>query len=774
MKMLGKPLGKIDFSAGGDNDNILSNVSLDLSLSLKNVVNVSVCKSFALDIGLDEISGKSSQEKLMIIRATFTSESSLMKATKLATNAKILVNTNLKKSTGYLDQAVVLKKIFVDQDAVGGTVAEDYIGSVGGKTCMIDCYPVTYARARCTIVCFESAESLDTIIGTTPVLKDVHLCWSYLGSAVYAKCGKLGHSSLGCVSGGKSSSGGLPYHVLSDADKSRLAAIYAKCLAPIAHPVSFGDVLWTEIIGGSSFSSPFVQNVLLNDGFFSEMKPTLQVSLVLNDRFATLEHSLTSLVEHVDKLTKKLDAPGPMNQGADTVISKSLGVDTNGGTVAEMTVFDSLVVLKIKETLKNFSITVMSLLAKMDNAIWKIVMCNVQSINVSAKQEDIFEDVWVFTSGLDKGFLGAGVAIIMNICLVYYVSKIEEVLSWMVLVYLLFKSKLLVTFLGLYASASADARFGQTLEVNLLIAKTVNFSTFVVLGGDFNENGSEKSVSFKFCLDLGLVNSFAGHHLVKTPTWSNSKRVEKTIDYIFFSESLSSTVASHGIGSVSGFFDTDHKAVTVSIGLGGFLDICLNSLHKQTNKNCWKFRIKDANSAKWSCFKEHSSTKLLGIGEKLQNAGALLDLDLMHWFSEFQCSRNKQFSRFFGLEMLVAKIVRVLGSVLDASKASIVLALIQDSEKLSVILKHLSLIRKEYWKSKMYESWLAEEASIREAIVKQIDKFCLDKGGMIRSVLHCSFHKVVLNHLIVDDGLVLEPEKVKVSVDNIMESWTRK
>ncbi|KAG9295593.1 hypothetical protein G9A89_000958 [Geosiphon pyriformis] len=46
-----------------------------------------------------------------IIRAMFTSQLSLMKATKLAADAKILVNTDLKKSSGRSDQAVVLKKI---------------------------------------------------------------------------------------------------------------------------------------------------------------------------------------------------------------------------------------------------------------------------------------------------------------------------------------------------------------------------------------------------------------------------------------------------------------------------------------------------------------------------------------------------------------------------------------------------------------------------------------------------------------------------------------
>ncbi|KAG9300443.1 hypothetical protein G9A89_010068 [Geosiphon pyriformis] len=50
------------------------------------------------------------------------------------------------------------------------------------------------------------------------------------------------------------------------------------------------------------------------------------------------------------------------------------------------------------------------------------------------------------------------------------------------------------------------------------LAKTVNESSFVVLGGDFNENGSQRCASFKKCLDFGLVNSLGRSSYVKMPT----------------------------------------------------------------------------------------------------------------------------------------------------------------------------------------------------------------------------------------------------------------
>ncbi|KAG9295669.1 hypothetical protein G9A89_002987 [Geosiphon pyriformis] len=141
-KAFGKLLGKINFL--GDNDNDNDDIFLDkpvvLPPSLENLINVSVKKFFALDISLDNVVRKFTQEKLMVVRklfskingfgeaftplkfaeivkAMFTSELSLVKATKLATNVKILVNTNLKKSFRCSNRAVVVKKIPVGTSA---------------------------------------------------------------------------------------------------------------------------------------------------------------------------------------------------------------------------------------------------------------------------------------------------------------------------------------------------------------------------------------------------------------------------------------------------------------------------------------------------------------------------------------------------------------------------------------------------------------------------------------------------------------------------------
>ncbi|KAG9302712.1 hypothetical protein G9A89_005186 [Geosiphon pyriformis] len=614
-RVLGKPLGKIDFLSNNDNNNIL------LNKPVKKLVVVR--KLFSKINGFGRVFTPS--KFAGIIRATFTSKLSLMKAIKLTTNAKILVNTNLKKSSGHSDQAVMVKEIPVETLVEAVCTVFSEFGLIKSVKMQLIVHSYWERCCSCVIVCFGSAESLDAVMSTTPVLRSAYLHWSYLGSAVYTKCSKVGYTFLSCASGGKISSDSSLCRVFSDADKNRLAAIYAKCL----------------IVVGSSFPPLSVQNVLLNDDSSLEMKPTLHVSLVLNDRFAALEHSLVSLTECMDKLAKRLDAFGPTvsqlsPRWANIVISESSGVITGGKTVAGVVVFDSAVISKIEETLNNFLITVMSLSAKIDNAGSVPAIHFSQYINVSAKQKNIvcwhrklgnlvlivmetklrsscrpwiknrFDGVQVFTSGLDADFLSAGMAIIINISLAYYVCKISEVPGWLLSIKLLFKNKLLVSILGLYAGASLSVCFAQAGEVNFLIAKTINEFSFVILGGNFNEDGSHKCASFKKCSDFGLVNSLSGSSFVRVPTWSNSWGVSKMIDYVFVFSSLANAVVHYSVLDVSEYFDTNHQAVSVSVSLSGLLDVQLNFFHKQANKNCWKFNFKGVNDAMWTRFKDAS------------------------------------------------------------------------------------------------------------------------------------------------------------------------
>ncbi|KAG9305739.1 hypothetical protein G9A89_005137 [Geosiphon pyriformis] len=65
----------------------------------------------------------------------------------------------------------------------------------------------------------------------------------------------------------------------------------------------------------------------------------------------------------------------------------------------------------------------------------------------------------------------------------------------------------------------------------------------------------------------------------------------------------------------------------------------------------------------------------------------------------------------------------------------------------------------------MSEAERVRESQIRSAIDKRMKSFELNKDHTIRSMLKCPFRKVTLDHLVVDDELVLEPDLVKTKVD---------
>ncbi|KAG9296170.1 hypothetical protein G9A89_014762 [Geosiphon pyriformis] len=104
---------------------------------VKSQVKVTVKKSFALDINLSAVEGKSATAKTQvirklfsiingfggtttsskfeeIIRSTFTSSESMEKATSLAGENNIIVNSNLKRQGLHSDRAVVIKEILMN------------------------------------------------------------------------------------------------------------------------------------------------------------------------------------------------------------------------------------------------------------------------------------------------------------------------------------------------------------------------------------------------------------------------------------------------------------------------------------------------------------------------------------------------------------------------------------------------------------------------------------------------------------------------------------
>ncbi|KAG9297129.1 hypothetical protein G9A89_019410 [Geosiphon pyriformis] len=866
-------------------------------------------KSFTLDVELSAVPGKSNSDKLFkikkifykidgfggastsskfpgVIRSTFTSESSLVKARELVICEKIIVNDNLKNVNIRLNQEVIVKKIpvdlprlavesvfskfdkivsikmqliglwqkalvefesfevaslvvskwlvFMEKDSVRvtlaindkqtwvsrdqhrallytllvGTNAHDLsslLESYSGKTYYIGCNPNSYVRDRCAVICFGDETSKLAAIGIVSVFKGVSLHWTGLSLASCTCCKQFGHVMVNCFLGEY-------FGVRGKKKKS----------APIARLVSFGGKTWAQVAGGSS--SCVISSGLVGAGLHSGLVPSSMATdsptvSYLNDRLAILEHSLELLTDHISGILVRLESIDlvPMvtpslslfptvsetltsNVDSDMIMNSALVLSGTPPSV----IHDAVVELSSSSS-KVFTVKVggletklIALEASVGSVLDKLnILCSGLGMNNSAKQEDVicwhkdinnlisivtetklkgkFDGVRVFISGQDSGNLGSGIAIVVDNSLARHVCKVSEVPGQLLSIKLLFKNKLLVSILGLYANASLAACFSQASEVNSLIARAVNESFFVVLGSDFNKDSSRRCASFKKCLDLEMVNSLAGNSLAKSPIWKNSKGVVRTIDYVFISSNLVNAIVNRDVLNVSEYFDTDYQAVCVSVDLGGLLNMHLNSLCKQANRDCWKFNIRGTDESKWDNFRSATLANAAMFSDKFATSIRFSDLDVM-WnvirevmvLSANSTFKKKWFKDFVSqLELLVSKIIKTLhkGDVVGfASFMDYWTSL--DSVK--------ALIIRDLMDSGMDSGHNAKEANIRSAIDRRMESFEINKSYAIRSVLEHPFYKVVLNHLVVDSELVLEPNQVISKVDVIMEGWTRK
>ncbi|KAG9290776.1 hypothetical protein G9A89_011739 [Geosiphon pyriformis] len=428
-----------------------------------------------------------------------------------------------------------------------GTTAHDlwdFIGSIGGKTCFIDCNPLNYSHACCASVCFGSELDLVNAMAVTLVIKGVGLCWSRLSLVLCAVCKNFGYMSLSCR------------FVKNVA--LRLMRIYAKKSASISRPLAFGGKTWASVVGTSS-TSPLSGNKSQFGSIIND-KPLPPIVDELKECLVSIESSFVSLVGQIGELAKRLDSlmpavsqPSPgcqlpvilpsQNLEGDIVIGAALGETTSDETAAIVDSSVSPQVTRLENMLERLSKSVLSLSARFESLlVWKVATCNIRGMTNLVKQDDIIywhndmnnlisiftetklkgrvcpwiinkcNGIRVFTSGLDSGYLGAGVVIIVNSSLVRHVCKISEMPGQFISIKLLFKNKLSVSILG----ASLVIQFFQAGEINSLITKAVNKSSFVILGGNFNKDGLHKSTSFKKCLNLELVNSLSSSSVVKS------------------------------------------------------------------------------------------------------------------------------------------------------------------------------------------------------------------------------------------------------------------
>ncbi|KAG9305537.1 hypothetical protein G9A89_003600 [Geosiphon pyriformis] len=855
--IIGSPFSSINYDMEEEEEIFLpSHKSFSLDKAwidpkiIKTQVEVAVKKSFALNINLLAVEGKSAMAKTqvirklfsringfggvtilskfeVIIRSTFTSEASIEKTTSLAKDNNIIVNTNLKRQGVHSDQAMPKKMIIatvaefeeiklikiqliglwqktvvefteleqavslatkwsflIGKDSVCVAMAvEDHdtwtskdqfrmllfillvrttahdlsvlLDGAGGKTCIINHSLETGNRFCCAVVGFESDKMLESAFHMEPILGGMKLSWARLDLVQCKQCGKFSHSALECdaevASTSKSSKSfkrvvfdeNLVFLALSsnnpyfgfDPSFGFFSSGVLGVIGPSPHMVLAGTFLKARL-GFLECSVELLVDKMF--GIVSKLENLVVVPPALTSSSQNLVVPVVANVE-VDS-DMALNVPKPVLLPFSLVFSSTsdLGLSSSKILISKMGCLES----------KLMALETSVCLVLENSFVWRIATCNVRGMNNPAKQANVicwhkdmnnvisivtemklkckvhpwianrFSDVDVFVSGLDLGYLGSGVAIIMDVALAKHVYRISEVPCCLFAIKLLFKNKLSVSILGLYAGASASMCFLQAKEINVLIAGAVNKSSFVILGSDFNKDGSCKSASFKRCGALGLVNSLVNSVFLKAPTWSNSRGVVKTINYLFVSPNLVNAIVDCSV--------LDFKEATVvntALFVGGFLEA-----------------------------KEHSDLdaifhKLKLLVFKLVKASHLVDYD------EF------------------VSLLDTWGSF-DSVNAFVVRSFFLSESLFDSICSALSKVRKSYHALKLLKSKRAENSQIRSAINKRMKSFELNKGHTIRSVLEQPFCKVVLNHLVVGDEIILEPNPVKSKVDEIMKGWT--
>ncbi|KAG9289901.1 hypothetical protein G9A89_010207 [Geosiphon pyriformis] len=519
-----------------------------------------------------------------------------------------------------------------------GTTAHDlgtFLEGANGKTCVINRSLETGNRTRCAVVCFESNEAMESVFCTEPIFGNVKLLWARLDLVHCEWCGKFGHSALECdaeVASAFQSPKSFKKPANLDT-RLQLAKLYAKKKVLISCPVAFGGKFWAQVVSVVSVSHGFHDGSgsgSLSFGALSSGDISPPLSMVDSPLGICLAPPSSSVILSVSTPHPSVsdffmvdDSDLGSNMVLDVSLIQPISLSVEVGCSQCLYWLDFG---KIRADVCWFGSSG-SLLISMTGYIWKIAMCNVRGMNNPAKQEDIicwhkemnnmilivtetklkdgihpwimnkFVGIRIFTSGLNSGHMSSGVIIIINNFLAQHMCKVSDIPGWFFSIKLLFKNKLSVSVLGLYAGSSLVVHFSQVDDINSLIARAVNKSFFVILGGDFNKNGSHKSASFRKCFDLGLVNSLSGSLFGKEAMWANSCGVAKIIDYVFVLLSLVNAILDYNMSGVEEYFNTNHKTVSVSMGLGGLLDAQLNTLHKQANKDCWKYNFVDAGNA---------------------------------------------------------------------------------------------------------------------------------------------------------------------------------
>ncbi|KAG9292127.1 hypothetical protein G9A89_005271 [Geosiphon pyriformis] len=382
-----------------------SYVNSDNSISNKNMVN-----------GFGEASAPSKFSE--IIKSSFTLEISLNKIKEMAICKKILVNNDFRKPNSHLNREIIVKEITVNlsklavksvfskfskmtlvefefSDVVSltlfyilpvGTFAHDFFSLLelyDRKMCFIGHNLGSYIYNKCTVICFDSLTSKLAAIGSVPVFKSVNLQWAGLFLACCALCKQFDYILNDCFL--NRNSGVCGRWVVTAQDQICLANIYKKKQAPIACPVFFGGKTWAQV--ADSFFSCVVSSFFSDAGSSSGLLVD-QVSGILRKlRFIELVSLVSSFLVLLLVAFAFLDSGLNLDMTVDGVLAPSVSPITG-----------------INVDISGFSSSSSKVLTtKMSNLESKIVVLDV-SVNL----------VLVFISGLNSGYLGFGVVIIMD------------------------------------------------------------------------------------------------------------------------------------------------------------------------------------------------------------------------------------------------------------------------------------------------------------------------------------------------------------------------
>ncbi|KAG9289270.1 hypothetical protein G9A89_007515 [Geosiphon pyriformis] len=402
-------------------------------------------KLFTLDVELSNVPGKTNSDK-----SSFTSEISLNKARELAVNEKILVNDNLKKANIHSNWKIIVKEIPVDlpksavelvffkfdkiisikiqliglwQKALVEFDSSEIVSLVAfmwsvsmGKNSVRVALAVE-DKQTCAVVCFENEAAKLVATGSVPVFRGVNLHWAGLFLACCAICKHFGH-----VGGNYSVDGNSGSHerqVVTDQD----------CLH-----------------GADAF---FGAKVLSVDSFSHDVSG-------LNDHLAVLECSLKLLADQVSDILKRLSgiklvllaAPSHvfslkvfafnvpisgLDMAVDTPLPSSNSSHlVSNSVIAELGPSSSKILTSkisgLESKLSALEVSVGSVLMKLDLLCsadvvhWHVSSGNMMSSITETKLKSSiglwikgeYNGVHIFTSGLEVGFLGTGVAIVTH------------------------------------------------------------------------------------------------------------------------------------------------------------------------------------------------------------------------------------------------------------------------------------------------------------------------------------------------------------------------